>query len=221
MDAVHERGVVTHLLGQRAKEVTHTLLMLEGLVNPSPALAWGVLLHDVGKPPTFRVAERIRFDGHVEAGVELAWQILTRLRFPHDDIDRIQELVANHMRFRDLPRMRQSTAKRFLRIPYFEEHLELHRLDCLGSHRNLENYEVARAKLAELPAEQLQPPPLINGDDLIALGYKPGPVFRKVLSAVEDAQLEGGACSREEALALAKTLLNEESKPLSRADSRH
>jgi poly(A) polymerase len=180
----------------------HTLLLLEGLDHPTPTLAWGALLHDVGKPPTFRVAERIRFDGHVEEGVKLAHGILNRLRFSRDDMERVEALIANHMRFKDAHRMKQSTLKRFLRMADFGEHLELHRLDCLAGNRNLENYTLVQRKLEELPEEQLKPAPLVTGADLIAAGYQPGPRFAKMLAAVEDAQLEGRVGSRDEALAM-------------------
>jgi tRNA nucleotidyltransferase/poly(A) polymerase len=183
---------------------THTLLMLEGLRQPSVTLALGVLLHDVGKPPTFRLAERIRFDGHVEMGAKMAVGILGRLRFSAGQIERVEALVANHLRFKDAPRMRQSTLKRFLRQPYFEEHLELHRLDCLSSHRRLENYDFCREKLAGLQPAELKPAPLLSGHDLIDAGYRPGPAFARILTAVEDAQLEGKIHSREEALDLVR-----------------
>jgi poly(A) polymerase len=185
---------------------THTLLLLEGLGRATPTLAWGALLHDVGKPPTFRVAERIRFDGHVEAGVKLAHGVLNRLRFSRDDMEQVEALIANHMRFKDAHRMKQSTLKRFLRMPDFGEHLELHRLDCLAGNRNLENYELVRRKLEELPEEQLKPPPLVTGADLIAAGYEPGPRFAEMLAAVEDAQLEGRAGSREEAMKMVREM---------------
>ena len=182
----------------------HTLLLLEKLDHPTPALAWSALLHDVGKPPTFRVAERIRFDGHVEEGVKLTHGILNRLRFSRDDMERVEALIANHMRFKDAHRMKQSTLKRFLRMPNFGEHLELHRLDCLSSNQNLENYELVKRKLEELPEEQLKPAPLVTGADLIAEGYEPGPRFAGMLAAVEDAQLEGRVGSREEAMAMVR-----------------
>lgn len=185
----------------------HTLLMLEQLHEPSVTLALGVLLHDVGKPPTFRVAERIRFDGHVEVGAEMAAAILHRLRFSTDEIAQVKALVANHLRFKDAPRMRASTLKRFLRMDRFDEHLELHRLDCLSSHRNLDNYEFVRRKLAEIPPEALKPPRLLTGRDLIAAGYTPGPAFREILEAVETAQLEGRVSTREDALALARGII--------------
>ncbi len=181
---------------------THTLLMLEGLPpDCSPTFAWGVLLHDVGKPPTFRVApDRIRFDNHVPVGTKMAEEICRRLRFSLDQTAQVAALVENHLRFRDVKNMRESTLKRFLRLEKFEEHLELHRLDCLSSHRNLENYEWVRAKLQELPEEAIRPHPWINGDDLIEMGYQPGPRFKEILQAAEDAQLEGEIASREEAL---------------------
>jgi poly(A) polymerase len=183
---------------------THTLLMLDQLREPSVTLALGVLLHDVGKPPTFRVADRIRFDGHVEKGVEMAETILTRLRFSNDQIRQAIALVANHMRFKDAPQMRESTLKRFLRLDNFPEHLELHRLDCASSHGYLDNYRLVRQKMEELPPAQLKPPPLMTGDDLIAAGYRPGPAFSRILAAVEDAQLESKIRSREDAMALVR-----------------
>ena len=184
----------------------HTLLLLDNLDHPTPALAWGALLHDVGKPPTFRVAERIRFDGHVEEGVRLAHGILTRLRFSRDNMERVEALIANHMRFIDAHRMKESTLKRFLRMPDFSEHLELHRLDCMASNGNLENYELVQRKLEELPEEQLKPAPLVTGADLIAEGYEPGPRFGEMLAAVEDAQLEGRVGSRDEAMAMVREM---------------
>jgi poly(A) polymerase len=181
----------------------HTLLLLDFLPHPCPlTLAWGALLHDVGKPATFRVApDRIRFDGHVEVGVRISEEICRRLRFSNDDTDQILALVENHMRFADVPRMKESTLKRFLRMPRFEEHLELHRLDCSASHRNLSLYELVRDQLATIPEEKMRPAPLLTGDDLIANGYTPGPAFKQILSIVEDAQLEGRLDSKKQALA--------------------
>lgn len=187
---------------------THTLMMLEGLRDPTPTLAFGVLLHDVGKPPTFqRGPDRIRFDGHVEVGAEMAGRILGRLRFSGGEIERVTALVANHLRFKDAPHMKTSTLKRFLRMSHFEEHLELHRLDCMSSHRNLENYEFCRRKLAELPAEELKPPRLVTGSDLLELGFESGPRLGKVLREIEDAQLEGTIRTREGALQYARSRL--------------
>ena len=183
----------------------HTLLMLQSLDRPSAVLAWGVLLHDIGKPATFRrAADRIRFDGHVDAGLKIARPILARLKFSNDDTDRILALVANHMRFMDAPRMKESTLKKFLRLDHFDEHLALHKADCLASHGGLDNYEFVSAKLASLPPEQLRPAPFVTGHDLIALGLAPGPDFKRILAEAEDLQLEGRLRTREEALAWAR-----------------
>ena len=180
----------------------HTLMMLEGLKDPTPELALGVLLHDIGKPPTFRIADRIRFDGHVEAGVVIAREILSRLRFSSDTIEQVLQLVDNHMRFGHAQKMKTSTLKRFLRMDRFHEHLELHRLDCLNSSGQLGTWEFVKEKLEELPTEQIRPPRLITGDDLITAGFVPGPSMKQILIAVEDAQLEGVIQSKEEALEL-------------------
>ncbi len=180
----------------------HTLLLLAKLpAGSSKTLAWGALLHDVGKPPTFRVApDRIRFDGHVEIGVKMAEEICRRLRFSNDETDQILALVENHMRFGDVLRMSESTLKKFLRLPEFDEHLELHRIDCLSSHGLLDAYDYAREKLRSLPPEAIRPTPLVTGRDLINAGYEPGPRFKEILSAVEDAQLEGRLTTRDAAL---------------------
>ena len=180
----------------------HTLLLLENLPSPCPlTLAWGALLHDVGKPATFRIApDRIRFDNHVEVGVKIAEEVCRRMRFSNDDAEQILALVNNHMRFGHVSRMKESTLKRFLRMPAFDQHLALHRADSLASHRHLATYEFLRQKQAEIPAEKMRPSPLVTGEDLIALGHVPGPKFREILTAVEDAQLEGRLPSRDVAL---------------------
>jgi putative nucleotidyltransferase with HDIG domain len=183
---------------------THTLLMMEGLpAGTSPTLAWGVLLHDVGKPPTFRPAsetgDRIRFDHHVDVGVRMAEAICRRYRFSNEETEQIVALVANHMRFMAVNQMRTSTLKRFVRLPEFKEHMELHRLDCLSSHRNLDSYGMVQRFLAETPAEQVRPQRVLTGTDLSEMGYIPGPVFSEILSAVEDAQLEGQITTKTEA----------------------
>jgi putative nucleotidyltransferase with HDIG domain len=179
----------------------HTLLLLEKLPQPCPVtLAWGALLHDVGKPATFRIAERIRFDGHVEVGVKMAEQICKRFRFSTHETEQILALVKNHMRFGDVQDMKESTLKRFMRLPRFEEHLELHRLDCQSSHGDLTSYNFTREKLVSTPQENIRPAPLVTGHDLISAGYVPGPVFKDILAAVEDSQLEGRLQSKEQAL---------------------
>ena len=180
----------------------HTLLLLDKLPHPCPVtLAWGALLHDLGKPATFRVApDRIRFDGHVAVGVKVAEDICRRLRFSNDDTEQILALIDNHMRFAHVQQMKQSTFKRFVRMPRFDEHLQLHRIDCLSSHGDLTSYNFTREKMAEIPPAAMRPVPLLTGDDLIVAGYAPGPQFKKILSAVEDGQLEGRLQSREDAM---------------------
>ena len=180
----------------------HTLLLLENLPQPcSRTQAWGALLHDVGKPPTFRVApDRIRFDGHVEVGVKMAEEICRRLRFSNVDTEQTLALIQQHMRFGDLQRMKESTLKKFLRLPKIEEHIEQHRLDCVASHGDLSLYDFAREKLAAIAPEAMRPAPLVTGADLIAHGYEPGPQFKKILAALEDEQLEGRLESKEQAL---------------------
>ena len=188
---------------------THTLLMLDGMQSPDLPLALGVLLHDVGKPATFRITDRIRFDGHVDKGIEIAHALLSRLRFPGEVIAQTEALIANHMKFIHVRDMRESTLKRFLRMDRFDNHMALHRLDCMHSNGNLNGYEFVREKLGQLPEEQLRPTPLLTGKDLIAAGYKPGPMFGIVLAEVEDAQLEGKLTTSDEALAFAKERLSD------------
>ena len=180
------------------------MLLLQQLQPHCPrTLAWGALLHDVGKPPTFRVApDRIRFEGHVEVGVAMAAEICRRFRFSNEETHQILALVENHMRFADAPRMKASTLKRFFRLPCFEEHLELHRMDCLAAHGNLEIYNFVSERYHSIAEEEFRPRPLLTGDDLIAAGYVPGPQFKEMLQAAEDAQLEGAIATAEEALAL-------------------
>ncbi len=189
----------------------HTLLLLEKLpAGCSTTLAWGALLHDIGKPATYQPpnpairGDRIRFNGHVEAGVRIAEEILARLRFSNGDAEQILALIKNHMRFGDIRQMKQSTLKRFLRLPNFEEHLELHRLDASSAHGDLSLYDFARARFEAEPAPDLRPAPLLTGDDLIAAGYRPSPQFKPMLALAEDAQLEGAATTREAALALVR-----------------
>ena len=183
---------------------THTLMVLDRLeAGCSTTLAWGALLHDVGKPATFRRApDRIRFDGHVEVGMAVAAEICRRMRFSNDETRQIIALIEHHMRFADAPRMKSSTLKRFFRLPGFEEHLALHRMDCMAAHRHLENYEYVRERWQATPEEDVRPARLITGRELIAAGYEPGAQFREMLQAVEDAQLEGAITTREAALEL-------------------
>jgi poly(A) polymerase len=183
----------------------HTLLLLEKLpADASPTLAWGALLHDVGKPATFshKPPDRIRFNGHVEVGVRIAHAILRRFRFSNEDCAQILALVENHMRFGDIEKMKESTLKRFFRLPKFDEHLALHRLDVTSSHGDLSLYEFAKRRREELPEEEVRPTLLVTGRDLIEAGYQPGPRFKELLALAEDAQLEGRIHTTEEGLAL-------------------
>ena len=185
----------------------HTLLLLEKLpADASSTLAWGALLHDVGKPATFeRAPDRIRFHGHAEVGVRIAEDICRRLRFSNEETAQILLLVENHMRFGDVEKMRKSTLKRFFRLPHFEEHLALHRIDCLSSHADLRLYDFAKARFEATPQQEVKPPLLVTGRDLIDAGYKPGPRFKQMLAAAEDAQLEGRIRTRDEGLALIRS----------------
>jgi poly(A) polymerase len=185
----------------------HTLLLLEKLPpGCSSTLAWGALLHDVGKPPTYTVADRIRFNGHAEIGTRMAAAICRRLRFSNEETEQILGLVANHMRFGDVGKMKESTLKRFFRLPKFGEHLELHRLDVTSSHNRLELYDFAKARYEAAPVEEVRPRLLVTGSKLIAAGYRPGPGFREMLDAAEDAQLEGTITTTEEGLALVREM---------------
>ena len=197
--------------------LTHTLIMLGLMRSPSPELAMAVLLHDVGKPRTFRAADRIRFDNHACVGSRMADEVCRRLRFSGEATRHIVRMVADHHRFMHVRQMRESRLKRFLRLERFEEHLELHRLDCLSSHRNLENYRFCRQALETLEPEEIRPEPLITGRDLIELGYTPGPAFKTALRAVEDGQLDGRVRDRESALLVARGVFEVGAKPVCNA----
>ncbi len=178
---------------------THVLAMLRIERAASPTLAWGILLHDVGKPPTYTETDRIRFNGHDKVGAAMSAEVCGRLRMPKAQAARIRELVANHMRFMHVEKMRESRLKRFLREPYFDELLELHRVDCLASHGNLRTHEFCTRKLGEIREETLRPSRLLDGNDLMAMGHPPGPKLGEILTAIEDEQLEGRIATREEA----------------------
>lgn len=183
---------------------THTKLTLQHLREPHPVLAMAALLHDVGKPPTMTEADRIRFNTHDEVGAEMAGEICRRLRMSNDETARIVALVRQHLRVKDLPKMRPAKAKRFLLEPDAPDHLELHRADCLASHGDLTVYEWAVANRETLMQETPHPKPLLTGDDLIAMGYRPGPQFKEILDGVLDAQLEGVIRSPQEARAFVR-----------------
>lgn len=188
----------------------HTRLVLSNL-PPEPvslALAFGTLLHDIGKPPTMRIDHadggRIRFNGHEHVGADMAERLMRRLRFSNDETEAVVELVRNHMVFKDVQKMRVAKVKRFLARPWMDDELLLHKADCLGSHAMLDNYDFLLAKRQEFAHEPLIPEPLLTGHDLIALGWRPGPRFKEVLEAALNRQLEGGFASKEEAIAWAK-----------------
>jgi poly(A) polymerase len=191
--------------------LTHTLFMFEHMRDPSPELAVAVLLHDIGKPLTYEKTERITFKNHAQLGTQLAEDICLRLRFSRNETNRIISLVKNHLKFIHVREMRLNKLKRFLQMEDFRDHLELHRLDCLASHGNLSNWEFCQEKLKELSPQDLRPPRLITGHDLIAMGFKPGPLFSEVLMLIEDAQLEEKLSTREEALERAADYLAKKS----------
>src|SRR5258707_382851 len=181
----------------------HTRLMLQLLPKKvSVPLVFAVLLHDVAKPRTATVDEtgRIRFSGHDRLGAEMTEEIMRRLRFSGAEIDATVEMVRQHMVFKDVPKMREAKLKRFMARPTFDDEIELHRVDCEGSHRMLDNYEFLLRKRDEFASEPIIPPPLVRGDDLVALGLEPGPKFGEILEAVETKQLAGNRRTREAAL---------------------
>lgn len=181
----------------------HTRIMLDLLPKEaSLPLVFSVLFHDIGKPPTSSLDEngRIRFNGHDRIGAEMTEAVMQRLRFSRAEIDATVEAVRQHMVFKDVPNMRVAKLKRFMARPTFDDELELHRVDCASSHGMMDNYDFLRQKKEEFANEPIIPPPLVRGDDLIALGLKPGPRFGEILEAVETRQLEGALTNREEAL---------------------
>ncbi len=214
LDLLHATGLLFHILPEveamrgvaqpeefhpEGDVYAHTRAALDLLDRPSPVLAMATLLHDVGKPPTAVLADRIRFPGHAEAGTRMAEDICRRLRMSNEEIDGVAALVREHQQFTHIREMRPGTLRRFLDRSRLDEHLELHRVDCLSSRRNLDNYYFALGKRREFSAE----PPLarlITGHDLIAMGYPPGPIFGSILEAIEDLQSENPSLTREEAL---------------------
>ena len=183
---------------------THTRLALDALAEPSAPLAFGVLLHDVGKPLTRSEEDRVRFNTHDKVGAQAARRVCERLRFSTAEAEHVVGLVGQHMKFMAVRQMRESKLKRLLRDPRIGDHLELHRVDCLASHGDLSNYAFCKEKLESLGEDEIRPPRLLTGDDLIDLGYRPGPMFSTILERVEDAQLEGEIDSRDAALSLVR-----------------
>jgi poly(A) polymerase len=188
----------------------HTLLVLEKLDHPSLALAWAALLHDVGKPPCRSQApgDRVRFNCHESKGAEMSLEITRRFKLSGDDSERVRVLVAEHMRANQVQEMRVSTLKRFFRQDHFSELMELLKADCLASHADLTLYDFCAQRMAEFEKEGreqvLKPKSLITGDDLIALGFKPGKKFKEILVSVENEQLEGRLKNKEEAVSFVR-----------------
>jgi poly(A) polymerase len=178
----------------------HTMMLLGQLEGSSLTLALGALLHDIGKPSTFEMADRIRFSGHETVGAEMAERIMSRLKFTIEETERVTSLIKQHMVFKDVKNMRQAKMKRFIRQDNFGELLQLHKIDCLASHGGLGAYDFCLEELAKQPAEALKPVRLVTGHDLIGMGLKPGPRFKEILDDVEDRQLEGALADKETAL---------------------
>ncbi len=183
----------------------HTCLVMDMLYRNtdgcySEELAVAALLHDVGKPPTYSESDRIRFNGHDRVGAKMSEGICRRLRFSKKQIKRISELILEHLKFKDVFNMRESTLKKFLSLPYFEEHMQMHLADCMASHGKTDAYDFIREKMEEYGREEIKPIPLLSGQDLINLGYSPGPVFSEMLGQVEELQLENRLSSKEEAI---------------------
>jgi putative nucleotidyltransferase with HDIG domain len=183
----------------------HTVKTLSLLSRPSRLLAWSALLHDIGKPGTMTVSDRIRFSNHQRVGADLAVAALFRLKAPKSLVESARECIDNHMNFMNVTKMRLSTIKKFLSRPTFEEEMELHRADCLASHGDLSNYDFLRQKQKEIPVNEAKPAPLLTGKDLIALGFVPGPIFKEILDKSYDAQLEAMITTKKEAISWAKS----------------
>jgi len=185
---------------------THTCLMLDSLEDPSPALAWSVLFHDIAKPLCLSFDEQgiPHHYEHEKRGADLAVEILRRLKASNALISSVHDLVLYHMQFKDVRKMKSSTLKRMMARPTYPDELCLHKSDCLSSHRKLDNYEFLLAKEDEYGSAQIAPPPLISGRDLMAIGFAPGPTMGRILDEISDLQLEGKLLTPEEALAFAK-----------------
>ncbi|MDP0490835.1 MAG: CCA tRNA nucleotidyltransferase [Verrucomicrobiota bacterium JB023] len=193
----------------------HTRIALDLLPDDAPLdLCLAVLLHDIGKPPTYEWDEadqRIRFSGHDAVGADMSEVILRRLRYSNETIANVREMVACHMKFMHVQDMRTAKLKRFMARPTFPLELELHRVDCASSNGFTDNYEFLMEKLEEFAREPIIPPPLVTGKDLIALGLKPGPGFKPLLNEIETKQLEGELSTREEALERLRDLVEKKS----------
>jgi poly(A) polymerase len=187
----------------------HTCLVIDKIFNNSDGLvsaelALGGLLHDVGKPPTYSVTDRIRFNGHDRVGASMSKKICRKLKLSNKQIKRIVSLVREHLRFKDVFQMRDSTFKRFVAMDYFDDHLALHLADCQASHGMMGAHEFIKNKLSEFSEEEIKPVPLLKGNDLLKLGFKPGPIFTEILNSVEEMQLEGNLTKKNQAIDFVK-----------------
>ncbi|MCK4981432.1 MAG: CCA tRNA nucleotidyltransferase [Victivallaceae bacterium] len=221
LEMLHETGLLAALLPEieAMRGVTqppqfhpegdvfeHTKLMLRSMALPDELIAWSVLLHDVAKPLTYFVDEtgRERFFGHEQRGAEMAKDIMSRLRFSNQAIDRVSRAVKNHMRFASVPQMRKDKVKRLIADDNFPLELELHRLDCISSHALMDIFTFLLDKIVEQSGEVKLPPPLLTGKDLIDMGFKPGPKFKKILKKVSDLQLKNRLKTTEATIAYVK-----------------
>ena len=223
---LRDSGLLEHILPELAATIdceqspdfhpegsvfNHIRLMLEKLPPDSnELLPWTVLLHDIAKPAT---AEKdlqtgsIHFYGHEKIGAEMARAILNRLRFPKKQIDEIVACVLHHMQFKDVKQMRKSTLRRLLLRETFPLELELHKLDCLGSHGDLELYDFLIEQAEELKKKPAIRPPLLTGKDLIALGMKPGKELGALLHEIREKQLADELKNSRQAKAWVKRML--------------
>jgi poly(A) polymerase len=186
----------------------HTVKTLSLLDRPDNVTAWSALLHDIGKPGTMTFSDRIRFSNHQRLGADMARTALLRLKAPNHLIEGVYACVDNHMNFMNVRNMRLSTLKKFLSKPTFEMEMALHRADCLASHGDISNYHFLREKQKEIPVNEVKPDPLLTGKDLIALGFAPGPIFKKILGESYDAQLEGKMTTKEDSIKWVKVAYN-------------
>ena len=189
----------------------HTCLVLDKLSEStsenSIEVVYGALFHDIGKPDTYDKTDRIRFNRHEYVGANKAEKICKRLKFSNKQTELIVSLVKEHMKFGNIKNMKKSTFKKFVSMENFNDHLKLHKADCLGSHGDLSLYDFTLQKLDQLNNEPILPKPLLNGNDLIDLGIKPGPIYKSILSKIFDDQLEGNIKSRDEALIKLKEVI--------------
>lgn len=187
----------------------HTLLCLSKMEKPSFTLAMGVLLHDIGKTVTFEELDRIRFNLHEKVGADMAAKICDRLKTSHAEKERIVWLVLKHLYFKDAQKMRLNKLKRLFANEGYPELAELCRIDALSSCGDLSDYHYCQEMVSKLSHEEVKPKPLITGHDLIAMGLKPGPVFKDILTKIEDEQLDGNLTTRKAAIEEVRTLISQ------------